>query len=279
VRALPIPTVDADALYTACAAATIDNALRARLLGYQPRVTAAAQSYQAAGAVPEFHTLARSAGALGADVELRDLYKRTMVRKGGPGRATYDLLKLNAKGGICPLCGHRNISTLDHYLPKESYADFAILPLNLIPTCSDCNRVKHKFFPANAAEQLLHPYFDRLPNGVWLRATVVYEANTPILTFTADPPAAWNADLRTRVAAHFDRLDLATLYSIHGTREVPMIRSRLQKLLESGGPDAVRDHLQEEASTRQAEDANSWQAAAYAALAGKQRFWSGEFGP
>jgi hypothetical protein len=41
----------------------------------------------------------------------------------------------------------------------------------------------------------------------------------------------------------------------------------------------VRDHLQEEASTRQAEDANSWQAAAYAALAAKQRFWSGEFGP
>jgi hypothetical protein len=267
-----------NALYAACAAATNDNALRTRLLGYQPRVVAAAQNYLAAGAIPEFHTLARTASTA-ADLELRGLYNRTMVRKGGPGRATYDLLKLSATGGICPLCGQRNVSTLDHYLPQESYADFAILPLNLVPTCSDCNRVKHKFFPAHAAEQLLHPYFDRLPNGVWLHATVVYEANTPVLTFAADPPAAWNADLRTRVAAHFDRLDLATLYSIHGTREVPMIRSRLQKLLESRGPDAVRDHLQEEANTRHAEDANSWQAAAYKALASEHRFWNGDFGP
>lgn len=229
--------------------------------------------------MPEFHTLAPPAAATPADEELRDLYKRTMVRKGGPGRATYDLLKLSATGGICPLCGQRNVSTLDHYLPKEAYADLAILPLNLIPACSDCNRVKHRFFPANAAEQLLHPYFDRLPQGGWLHAAIVYEANTPILVFTADPPAAWSAGLRARVEAHFDRLDLATLYSIHGTREVPMIRARLQKLLEGGGPDLVRDHLQEEASTRHAEDANSWQAAAYAALAGDQRFWTGDFGP
>lgn len=279
MRALPIPVADANALYGACAAATADGALRTRLLGYQPRVSAAAKSYQAAGTVPEFHRLARAAVATEADDELRDLYKRTMVRKGGPGRATYDLLRLSAAGGICPLCGHGNVSTLDHYLPKESYADFTILPSNLVPACSDCNRAKHRFFPAHAAEQLLHPYFDRLPEGVWLRATVAYETNTPILAFKADPPAGWNADLGARVVAHFDRLNLATLYSIHGTREVPMIRSRLQKLLEGGGPDLVREHLQEEASTRHAENNNSWQAAAYTALAGDQRFWSGNFGP
>ena len=62
-----------------------------------------------------------------------------MVRKNGPGRATYDLLKLSAKGGFCPLCGQRNVSTLDHYLPKESYPDLSILPINLVRACSDCN--------------------------------------------------------------------------------------------------------------------------------------------
>lgn len=277
MRALPIPAADATALFAACATATKDEALRTRLLGYQPRVVAGAQSYLAAGTVPEFHTLPQTDSTL-ADLELRDLYKRTMVRKGGPGRATYDLLKLSATGGTCPLCGQRNVSTLDHYLPKESYADFAILPLNLVPTCSDCNRVKHTFVPANAAEQLLHPYFDRLPEGVWLHAAVAYEGNTPILTFAADPPAAWSVDLRARVSAHFDRLELATLYSIHGTREVPMIRSRLQNLLASRGANAVRDHLQEEANTRHAADPNSWQAATYKALAAEHRFRNGDFG-
>jgi hypothetical protein len=278
VRTLPAPTANPGALYNACVSATNDKTLRARLIGYQPRVSAAAQSYQTAGTGPNFHTLTRTAGTTDADKELRDLYKRTMSRKGGPGRATYDLLKLSARGGICPLCGHRSVSTLDHYLPKESYADFAILPSNLIPSCSDCNRMKHKFFPEKADEQLLHPYFDHLPQGIWLHASVVYPTDTPILVFKADPPAEWNGAFRARVAAHFDRLDLATLYSIHGTSEVPMIRWRLQKLLAGGGPDVVRDHLQEEASTRQAQDPNSWQAATYSALANDKRFWSGDFG-
>ena len=95
-------------------------------------------------------------------------------------------------------------------------------------------------------------------DGVWLHATVVYEAATPVLTFSANPPAVWNADLAARTVAHFDRLRLATLYSIHGTAEVPMIRSRLEILLERGGPHAVRNIFKEEADSRQAQEPNSW---------------------
>lgn len=279
MRTLTTPTVDSDALYQTCAESTINAALRARLLGYGPRVSAAADSYRAAALVPEFHTLPRVAVSTAADEELRELYVRTMVRRNSPGRATYDSIKLSAKGGICPLCGERDVSTVDHYLPKESYPDFAILPLNLVPACSQCNFVKRVFFPVNASDQLLHPYFDRLPDGIWLHATVAYQADTPLLIFSAEPPAAWSAEIATRVRAHFDRLALGALYSIHGTREVPMIRSQLERLLQQAGPEAVREHLEEQAATRRAHEPNSWQAATYTALAGEQRFWSGEFGP
>ena len=279
MRPLPLPTVDANALFNACAQATYDPALSARLLGYQPRVAAAAHSYEQAGAVPAFHTLPRCGQPpTSADTELRALYTRTMVRKNGPGRASYDLLRLGASRGICPLCGQRAVRTLDHYLPKESYPDLAMLPLNLVPACSDCNFAKGGFFPVTADEQLLHPYFDRLPNGVWLRAAVVYQGNTPVLTFRADPPAAWSADLKARIVAQFDRLGLGTLYSIEGTSEVPMIRHRLQRLLQTAGPQAVQAHLAEEARSRSAHDENSWQAATYVCLAGDQRFYHGDFG-
>lgn len=278
MRSLSIPTTDGDALYVACAQATASAALRTRLLGYQPRVATAAQAYRSAGELHEFHTLPRVDVPSAADAELRALYRRTMVRKTGPGRSVYDVLMLAAKGGLCPLCGERNVSSLDHYLPKESYPDLAILPLNLVPACSDCNYVKLGFYPVNATEQLLHPYFDTLPDGVWLHATVAYKGQAPLLTFRAEPPPGWNVDLRMRVMSHFERLRLSKLYSIHGTAEVPMIRWRLQRLLEQGGPIAVRDHLQEEAQARKANEANSWQAATYTALAAEHRFWNGGFG-
>ena len=73
MRALTTPTANADTLYQACAEATVNDALKTRLLGYQPRVVAAAESYRAAGAIPDFHTLPRAAIATTADDELRDL--------------------------------------------------------------------------------------------------------------------------------------------------------------------------------------------------------------
>jgi len=32
----------------------------------------------------------------------------------------------------------------DHYLPKESFAEFAIHPMNLLPACTVCNEKKGK---------------------------------------------------------------------------------------------------------------------------------------
>lgn len=279
MRSLTAPTADADALYRACADATRNAELKERLLAYIPRVTAAAVSYREAGATLTFHALPAPAVATEADQELRDLYPRTMARKGRPGRATYDVLRMGAKSGICPLCVQRPVATLDHYLPKESYPDLAILPINLVPACHSCNFDKGRFVPENATDQLLHPYFDRLPQGVWLHADVSYHSDIPVLAFDAKPPAAWNRDLAARVVGHFERLGLSRLYSIQGTAEIPMIRLRLARLLERGGAGAVRDHLQEEASTRDAENPNSWQTATYRALAAEQRFCNGGFGP
>lgn len=60
----------------------------------------------------------------------------------------------------CPMCGGSGGRTLEHYLPKTPYPEFAVFSYNLFPSCGSCNskrgsKNKHLAFPA-----LLHPYFD-----------------------------------------------------------------------------------------------------------------------
>jgi 5-methylcytosine-specific restriction endonuclease McrA len=87
-------------------------------------------------------------------------------KNGGPLkriRQTPDLL-------CCPMCGSPSIGTLDHYLPKEDYPEFSVLPSNLLPACSLCNSgAKGRTYKgALSGERFIHPYFDKLGDGpIW----------------------------------------------------------------------------------------------------------------
>ncbi len=63
---------------------------------------------------------------------------------------------------LCPACGEDGTpNTLDHYLPKNSYPEFAITTVNLFPMCDICQGWKGEKTVNDAGERLfLHPYFD-----------------------------------------------------------------------------------------------------------------------
>lgn len=61
---------------------------------------------------------------------------------------------------ICPICGG-HADTLDHVLPKNLYTQYTITPINLIPMCSRCNRIKSSSLSSgNPGETVFHPYFN-----------------------------------------------------------------------------------------------------------------------
>lgn len=70
----------------------------------------------------------------------------------------------------CPMCGSGHPGTLDHYLPREAFPEFSILPTNLVPACSHCNSgVKGgRYRGAATPERFIHPYYDVIANGeIW----------------------------------------------------------------------------------------------------------------
>ena len=64
---------------------------------------------------------------------------------------------------LCPACGEDGTpNTLDHYLPKGSYPEFAIAPPNLTPMCDICQGEKlDRTLDGDDQRLFLQPYFDQ----------------------------------------------------------------------------------------------------------------------
>lgn len=278
MRKLMIPNDHPSEVFRVCISRVRDANLKARLASVEGSVVGAAEAYEAAASTAVLHTLPRLGNVEGvvSASEMTDVYKFRMVKKGAPGRPVYDKLMATPAHGRCPLCGQRTVSTLDHHLPKTHYPVLAVVPTNLVPACSDCNKAKDDSIPLTENEQTLHPYFDDVDSGTWLRAEVI-EDSPAALRFFVDPPITWNGVKTQRVRHHLKIFKLAALFASHAAEEVVNIRASLDMVFSRGGVDAVTAHLQEQAASREAVHVNSWQTAAYNAMVASVWFCSGGF--
>lgn len=77
----------------------------------------------------------------------------------------------------CPYCfSISRPTTLDHYLPKSTYPEFAVYPCNLVPMCSKCQLVKgENCIDSTGNKMFIHPYYDAI-------------FGTRLLAIQIDPP-------------------------------------------------------------------------------------------
>src|SRR5260370_5894030 len=229
--------------YTHCIATIGDAALKARLELIEDDVADASDEFQAAAITTTLHTI-QPADHVGSvrRKELADLYTNRFAKAKSRGGVMYDELMTAPANARCPLCGHRQVSTLDHHLPKSQYPALAVAPLNLIPACLDCNKAKLERVPHSSAEETLHPYFDDVEDDEWLQAAVI-QADPAALVFYPVPPAAWGGVMAARVIDHFGVFGLARLYGSQAADELHNITFYLPNLLLDAGPAGVRSDL------------------------------------
>lgn len=69
----------------------------------------------------------------------------------------------------CPYCGKPvTPSTIDHFLPKEDWPEFAIYPDNLVPQCIDCVPIKgQKYYCVDdGIAMFIHPFYSPLLSNI-----------------------------------------------------------------------------------------------------------------
>lgn len=202
--------------------------------------------------------------------EMESLYTQNLVsspNSGDVGRDMYDYLRSLALDKMCPYCSITKAKTLDHYLPKAKFPTFAVIPVNLVPCCRDCNSEKDSSFSNAAEEMFIHPYYENVNNFLWLEAIV--EDNVWPISFKYNVKITNEQNyyiLSKRIAHQHELLDLNSTFSDKANRQFRYRLKSIVDLYTSGGIESVKNFLFEsEHSCRNAE-LNSWEACMYNAL-------------
>lgn len=286
MRALSVPNYDHQVVYQTCINSIADANLRNRLNLATNDIVVAARDYEQKARAKQLYTIPpnncrNNEIALGVVTkkELKDVYSSHMVGRAKPARVIYDSLLSQAPLGRCPFCGFGHASTLDHYLPKTKYPQLSVLPLNLVPSCKDCNTGKSTVIATTAEGQSLHPYFDHQSfiNEQWIYAEVIQTMPATIHFYVA-APTHWDDISKARVQSHFNDFKLASRYSLEASNQLACLRDSLVSYRELLGFDGIRRHLAIEAQAYDRQHRNSWQTAMFQALAASDWYCDGGFG-
>lgn len=271
MKRLPLPDLDFFEVYEACVGEVMNADISNRFINVVDDLLALAKEYQARAVESELHLYKASKWGNGDQIviggltktDLNDLYSTYMVPAKRPARVYYDKLLNSAPLSKCPLCGFGHVSTLDHFMSKAYYPYFAVLPINLVPACADCNTKK-------ASSELMehtqssHPYFEspEIENETWLFAYVV-ETSPVTASFSANPPQHWSEKLCRRIKNHFFDLGLASRFAIEAASELAALSDYLGVL---GTSERIKEHLSMTANLERLQRRNTWKAALYEAL-------------
>ncbi|CAJ8268761.1 Uncharacterised protein [Burkholderia pseudomallei] len=274
MRSIPLLAVDSTAVFDDIAAAK-----RAPRRGYmrtaRPLILSAYQDYEAS--VPEVGELDTA--------DLTDPQKEAMQHaytvETQPMTSLREELLDRIIVARCPFCGISESSTLDHYLPKEQYPEFAIFPKNLVPSCAVCNtRKSTRILEAGTdVRMFLHPCYDTVPDAAFLTVRTRIEADALILSYRLTRPEGMSVRTFRHLRSHFTELALADRYRRMGLEHLggqyPALR-RAYGVAENAGR-AIAKLIEVAEDFEEVEGPNYWLAKLYRALAANADFCDGGF--
>jgi len=130
----------------------------------------------------------------------------------------------------CQHCTLTSNESLDHFVPKDEFPEFAMNPLNLLPCCIKCNQHKSHVWRKSGNRKALNLYLDVLPAEQYLFVDVTFDQYGDMdFEFYLEKPKSVTADLFALIEFHFDSLNLFTRMR---EKAIPVI-SELQNSINS----------------------------------------------
>ncbi|MFV1850009.1 MAG: HNH endonuclease [Thalassospira sp.] len=253
-------------VYSACSKSIRDQTTSRKLINNIPLTEKTQVDYDKLAKKSNFltHVKTNQYGNL-SNVELTKIYRNTFI-KSAKTKDIISTIKTRSPHGICPICGANAAKTLDHYLPESIYTHLILLPENLIPCCGDCNKYKSSHTPKSYEQQTLNPYYDHHYNIRWLHASIL-PTKPIVFSFKALPPLSLEEKRIIRIEHHFKKFKLDDTLSIFASNELGTRKYELKNTKITSGADGLRKSLYESAESAAHHQINSWQTAAYEAMA------------
>ena len=170
--------------------------------------------------------------------------------------------------GVCQYCGIVPFDTMDHILPHQQYAEYAVHAKNLIPCCTDCNRRKNE-------REILHLYIDRLPDVEYLFMDLKANGDTIDIFFRLDNSKGLvSNDLFIKISNHYSRLELFKRFKTMASTRLSSFLSQIKTTYVKFGKQEVIDEINDAIDDlRLAYGYNYWEVAFQKGLVGSAVFW------
>ncbi len=273
MKTIAPPAIDALGVYDSVVGVRRPEEVRIRLQTARGRIASAYESYGPGSA--SIVRLQPASTSPARPDDLRGNYSQSI-----PCTDLRGALFAHNQLAQCLLCSAARASTLDHYLPKEAYPEFAVFPLNLVPACPDCNlRKRTDFMSEDGRALFVHAYLDDLASTErFLFASVNGVPGDASVAYTVDTSALADRELAARLESHFDRLQLADSYLVAAATELSDQTALVRCMSASGvGPDGVRSYFSAlAASVATARGLNNWRCALFLALAASREYCSAQ---
>ena len=137
----------------------------------------------------------------------------------------------NRQDVLCPNCTINNINSFDHYLPQTEFAEFVDNPINLIPSCTECNGHKSKVWRKNGERLFLNLYIDEL---LFFNPFIIFAF---FLTFSLLSGFASS----TLKDYHYDKLKLCRRFGENRERVFSGLANEIYTLKDVLSDDAIKD--------------------------------------
>ena len=182
--------------------------------------------------------------------KLVNLYENNLLDKDKPARDFYDALLISS-GERCPFCGDiGQTKNLDHFLPKAHFPEFSVMPLNLVPSCRDCNMgEKGQEYATIEDDQAIHPYVDKdlFYQEQWVFAEYINE-DDGALKYFVQCPVTWRLEDKNRAENHFKSLSLANRYSLEAGKHLSEVidqKNAFEKMIFRFNPNATTAQIKD----------------------------------
>ena len=140
-------------------------------------------------------------------VDIKNYYPKYHV---GKSLYEYRVRMENSVEKRCPICdcsfGYSQV-TLDHILPKSKFPIYSITPINLVPTCYNCNMRKNDIVPS----KVLHPYFHGFSTFDYLSVNINVNEDEPFTSRINIDFADLNGSNQEEIKHIQDNIDLYKL--------------------------------------------------------------------
>lgn len=172
----------------------------------------------------------------------------------------------------CPYCDIGEPKTIDHYLPKEEFPEYAVFSKNLVPVCSVCNsNYKKTYWIKDGKRLFFNPYFDSIPDEEFLLVELDIDGGIKIDYQASDVPNEY--EFSGLFKNHFEKLALNKRYKIKAAAEISRKRRTLKRLYNNKSWQGVSSMLSNELDKLEEEfSKNHWKTSLYKALSKSKDF-------